>query len=167
VVGRLIVSILLACTSGAAVDPVPRAQAAREPYDVLSAAQRALLPGDVARARDEYNGAPASFREAFEVITTELATLLLSDPENGEVLGSALELIDQIDAPAAQPPPESGAMRLAVTLASGARDRLRRSRELTRVDANGAIRFVHADPPQVEIELTGQASHAIVAVIRR
>jgi len=38
---------------------------------------------------------------------------------------------------------------------------------LTRVDANGGIRFVHADPPQVEIELTGQASHAIVAVIRR
>lgn len=166
-VGRLIVSTLLACTLGAAVDPAPRVQDAREPYDALSAAQRVVLPGVVTRARDDYNQAPASFRQAFEVITTRLSSLLLWDPENGEVLGSALELIEQVEMPAAQPPSEAGAMRLSVTLASGARDRLRRSREFARADAAGDVAFVHGDPPQVRIELTGPASHAVVAVIRR
>ena len=166
-VGRLIVSTLLACTLGAAVDPVPRVQDAREPYDALTAAQRALLPGVVTRARDDYNRAPASFRQAFEVVTTRLSSLLLWDPENGEVLGSALELIEQAEAPAAQPPSEPGAMRLKVTLASGARDRLRRSREFVRAVANGAVTFVYGEPPQVRIELTGKASHAVVAVIGR
>jgi hypothetical protein len=167
VVGRLIVSTLLACTLGATVDPVPRVQEARGPYDALSAAQRALLPGAVTRARDDYNRAPASFRQAFEVITTRLSSLLLWDPENGEVLGSGLELIEQVEMPAAPPPPESGVMRLSVTLASGARDRLRRSREFALDDATGAVAFVHGDPPPVRIELTGPASHAVVAVIRR
>jgi len=167
VVGRLIVSTLLACTLGATVDPVPRVQEAREPYDALSAAQRALLPGVVTRARDDYNRAPASFRQAFEVITTQLSSLLLWDPENGEVLGSGLELIEQVEMPASPPPSESGVMRLSVTLASGARDRLRRSREFARDDATGAVAFVHGDPPPVRIELTGPASHAVVAVIRR
>jgi hypothetical protein len=155
----------MAVAVGVGAGPVSRAQSPVDPYGALTSSQRALLPGSAAQARAEYNDAPAAFRQAFERITARLSSLLLSDPENGEVLGSAIELIEHVEGRAVQPAAEARAVRLAVTLASGARDRLRRSREFARVDAaGGGVAFVHSEPPAVRIDLGERPLFAIVTV---
>jgi hypothetical protein len=136
-------------------------------YDALTVVQRRLLWAPPAHAREEYDGAPAPFRQAFEAVTTRLSSLILSDPENGEVLGSAVELVDRVEQPAVQAVATGLEMRLVVTLASGARDVLRRAREFTRVDgADGAIAFVHEGPAAIRFEISGRLPNATVIVQR-
>ena len=112
-------------------------------FDTLSETQQRLLAGLATSpasgtnpslgARAWFDGADPSFRAAFATITAALAAVSLSDHENGEILGVALDLIDGVEPLARQP--AAGARldraQLSVTLAPGARDRLRRSSEFT------------------------------------
>ena len=116
----------------------PLAAQSAPAFDTLSETQQRLLTGlatpppGTSRAMDAralFDGADASFRAAFATITTALATVSLSDHENGEILGVALDLVNGVEPLARQPAAgrAPGLAQLCVTLAPGARDRLRRS----------------------------------------
>ena len=138
------------------------------PYDGLTAAQRRLLHG---WPSGTYDAAPEAFRVAFGHVTARLSSLLLSDPENGEVLGSALDLVESVEPLDRQPVigDAPSTLQLAVTLASGARDRLRRSGEFQRVSdgAPDRVEFLHEGPPAVRISADSRGSAALVIVQTR
>jgi hypothetical protein len=157
---RLLVTLALACP----LESARAAQPPADPYEGLTPAQRAVLPWSSDAARGAYNSAPPSFRRAFEGVTTRLSPLLLWDPENGEVLGSALDLIERVEEPGAQPRSDGQILRLVATLAPGARDRLRRSRDFTRPDSLGTT-FVHGDPVAIRIEIGDRSQIAVVTVL--
>jgi hypothetical protein len=150
-------------------------------YDELSAAQRRLLQAWGAGApspaerdrqiRDRFESAPERFRIVFAQLTARLAAVLLSDPENGEVLGAALDLVDAVEPPERQPAPsDSSDDTLSVFLASGARDRLRRSAEFERVidrEAQDRIVFEHAGPPVLRLAIPTSGSTGHVSMSRR
>jgi hypothetical protein len=165
VVGGVSRRLLLTITLSGGLVGICAAQPPANPYESLSASQRAILPWSVDAAPNAYNIAPPAFRRAFEIVTTRVTALSLSDPENGEVLGSAIDLIERVEAPGAQPPSDAQAVTLSVTLAPGARDRLRRSREFARADA-AAPTFVYGDPPAIRIEIADRASFAVVTVLQ-
>lgn len=150
-------------------------------YDELSPAQRRLLrtwgadapspEGRERQARDRFDSAPERFRVAFEQITGHLAAVLLSDPENGEVLGAAIDLIDAVEPPE-RPPVGTGAglETLSVALFSGARDRLRRSAEFERLvggSEGGQTVFEHTGPPVIRIVIAPSGARADVSLSRR
>ncbi|MEZ5283614.1 MAG: hypothetical protein R2712_02155 [Vicinamibacterales bacterium] len=111
---------------------------------------------------------PESMRRVFLDLTEGLAAVSLSDPENGEILGTAIELVDALVALDRQP--SSSADRrpgLAVHLVPGAADRLRRAGEcanrlpaagattvVCRIDANAA--------PTLTLELSADGTRATV-----
>jgi hypothetical protein len=137
-------------------------------YDDLSPSQRRLLQPWGA---DRFDSAPERFRIVFERLTGRLAPVLLSDPENGEVLGAAMDLIDAVEPPERQPArPDASDDRLSVVLASGARDRLRRSAEFERV-VDGMVRdqavFEHAGPQAIRIAIASPGSSGEVSMSRR
>jgi hypothetical protein len=147
--------------------------AAQEPprlarYDSLTAAQRRLLDGWVP---GQYDAAPAAFRAAFEEIAALLSSLVLSDPENGEVLGAALDLVASVEPIDRQPAAgaASSPRYIAVTLASGARDRLRRSGEFERArdGAPDRVEFLHAGPPAIRISMDASGARALISVQTR
>jgi len=147
--------------------------AAQEPPRVApggspTAAQRRLLEG---WAPGTYDAAPELFRMAFDGVTARLSLLQLSDPENGEVLGAALDLVESVEPLDRQPVTGDApaTLRLAVTLAAGARDRLRRSAEFERVSdgAPGRIEFLHAGPPAIRISTDAAGARAEIAVVTR
>ena len=166
----LAIALLSAVTSLAAVQP--------RGYDELSSAQRRLLhrwgPGGLSPegrerlARDRFDSAPERFRVVFEQITGHLAAVLLSDPENGEVLGATLDLIDAIEPPERQPNwPGASDATLSGLRASGARDRLRRAAEFER-KADGTVQgrtvFEHAGPPAIRIAIAASGSSGEVSM---
>ena len=133
----------------------------------LDAAQRRLVeawlqvgsapPADAAR-RHAYDRLDPSHRTAFETVTRALARISLSDIENGEILGGALDLLDGLQPRAEQPAPgPAGARhRLAVRLTAGAVDRLRRSSECAPEPAgppDGAFSLVYACAGEVTVRL--------------
>ena len=174
--GGLIVAGLAAVflTAGSGLAPA-RQPASPLPYDRLSASQRRLLAGWAepsrtdaeADSRQRYESAPERFRLAFEQVTARLEAVVLSDPENGEVLGAALDLIDAIEPLARQPAPTSSrGTELAVRFAPGARDRLRRSAEFERVGdpRSGQADFVHFGPPALRISIEGRGARGRIVV---
>jgi hypothetical protein len=174
--GGLIVAALAAVflTAGSGLAPA-RQPASPLPYDRLSASQRRLLAGwaepsrtdPEADIRQRYESTPERFRMAFEQVTARLEAVVLSDPENGEVLGAALDLIEAIEPQARQPAPTSSrGTELAVKLAPGARDRLRRSAEFERVgdQRSGQADFVHFGPPAVRISVDGRGASGRIVV---
>lgn len=159
-IGRLVPVAALVC---ALLVGAAGAQSRPGGYDALTAAQRGLLPTEVS-SPDAYVAAPEPYRRAFEEVSACLAGIVLTDPENGEVLGPAIELIERVGAPTPTGNlSSSDELRLAVSLASGARDRLRRSREFVRADGDGPGAFDHVGPPAIRIEL---GEHPSAAVIR-
>jgi hypothetical protein len=151
-------------------------------FDALSETQRRLLAGlatlpppSTARTmttRTWFDGADASFRDAFVTITGVLATVSLSDQENGEILGVALDLVDGIEPPARQPAAGSatGRVELAVRLAPGARDRLRRSSEFASANGSAApnrpAAYRQKDSPALLVALEATGTRAIISVAR-
>lgn len=151
------------------------------PYDSLTTGQRRLLAGWAAglastterqaAVRGQYDAAPESFRVAFGHVTARLSSLLLSDPENGEVLGAALDLVESVEPLDRQPMigDAPSTLQLAVTLASGARDRLRRSGEFERVSdgAPDRVEFLHEVPPAVRVSADASGVRALISVLTR
>ena len=149
-------------------------------FDTLSETQQRLLDGLAPRPpsgghrsaepRASFDGAAASFRAAFATITTALAAMSLSDHENGEILGVALDLVSAVEPLARQPAATSatGAAPLAVTLAPGARDRLRRSSEFApdhgRATPDYPIVFVRISSPSLQFALDHTGSRALVSL---
>jgi len=151
-------------------------------FDTLSETQQRLLAGlatspppGTSRAMDAralFDGADATFRAAFATITTVLATVSLSDHENGEVLGVALDLVSGVGPLARQPAAggAAGMAQLSVTLAPGARDRLRRSSEFA-PGGGGAtpgypVVYLQKDSPSLQFALDATASRALVSMPR-
>jgi hypothetical protein len=165
VVARILPAVIVMLATGL---PAAQAPPVGAPGDGLTAAQRRLLAG---WAPGTYDAAPEPFRVAFEQVTRRLSSLLLSDPENGEVLGAALDLIESVEPPDRQPAggEASPTLQLSVTLAAGARDRLRRAGEFGRVSdsAPGRVEFLHEGPPAIRISADAAGSRAQIAVVRR
>lgn len=130
----------------------------------LAPAQQRVLG---AVGRDGYDSWPVVSRDAFEQVTRALTALVLSDPENGEVLGSALDLVDSMEQPARADATSSpaAAWRVPVALAPGARDALRRSAEFTldTIAAGSAPVYVHRGAASIRITMTGPAA-ALIAI---
>jgi hypothetical protein len=157
--------------------------AAQEPpsaalYNALSSAQRRLLDGwaTTARtpterereARQQFETASDDFRVTFERATARLSALALFDPENGEVLGVALDLLDGVEPPSRQPAAGAARRSLAVTFAPGARDRLHRSREFDRLDEasdSAHVTFVHLGPPGIRIVISDRDARGTVTIL--
>lgn len=168
-VGTVAARFLLAATVAA----TPGVAAAQEPsrvtpYDSLTATQRRLLEG---WASGKYDAAPEPFKAAFGHVTARLSSILLSDPENGEVLGAALDLVESVEPLERQPVTGDApsTLQIAVTLASGARDRLRRSGEFERVSegAPDRVEFLYAGPPAVRISADARGAAALITVLTR
>jgi hypothetical protein len=144
------------------------AQSAPSPpsYERLTAAQRHLVEGWDPGA---FDAAPAAFRAAFGRVTGAISSLVLFDPENGEVLGSVLDLVDAVALLADQPVPGGDAVdsRLVVTLTSGALDRLRRSAEFARVGEGSDAVYVRPGPPEIRISIVGGGERGVIVVSGR
>ena len=151
-------------------------------FDALSAIQQRMLaglatppPSGTSRSTDAralFDGADASFRDAFATITAALATLSLSDHENGEILGVALDLVDGVEPLALQPAAgrAAGRAQLSVTLAPGARDRLRRSAEFA-PDRSGATpshpaAYLQKNGPSLRFALDAAGTRALISIAR-
>jgi hypothetical protein len=172
-----VASLAAALTAGSPVGAQPAPA-----FDTLSETQQRLLaglatspPSGTGRARDAravFDAADASFRAAFATITTALATVSLSDHENGEVLGVALDLVNGVEPLGRQPAVGSaaGLAQLSVTLAPGARDRLRRSSEFA-VDSGRAtpgysVFYVQKSSPLLQFALDTTGSRGLVSIPR-
>lgn len=113
--------------------------------------------------------------DARDAVMAALSGLSLSDRENGEILGTALDLVDRPDIPERQPSVDSrgSVHRLAVRLAPGAIDRLRRSSEFRRLapgdsGASGStIVYVHDESPAIRVIATADSDRAIIEVSAR
>jgi hypothetical protein len=160
----------------------PIAAQSGPPFDALSATQQRLLAGlatppslgtnQPTDARAMFDGADASFRDAFATITAALASLSLSDHENGEILGVALDLVDGVEPLARQPEAGGGDERaqLSVTLAPGARDRLRRSAEFA-PDSGGVTpshpaAYLQTNSPSLRFALDATGTRARISIAR-
>jgi hypothetical protein len=169
--------VAVALTAG-----VPIAAQSAPPFDALSEAQQRLLAGLVTTpppgtnramdARAVFDAADASFRIAFATITAALAAVSLSDHENGEILGVALDLVDGVEPLARQPAAggANGPATLSVTLAPGARDRLRRSAEFARDDGSATpthpAAYLQKNSPSLRFALDASGSHALISIHR-
>jgi hypothetical protein len=152
-------------------------------FDTLSQVQQRLLAGlatlpppgtsrTTADARALFEGADPSFRAAFATITAALAAVSLSDHENGEILGVALDLVDGVEPLARQPAAGAapGLTQLSVTLAPGARDRLRRSSEFApdsgRAAPGYSVVYLQKNSPSLQFALDASGSRALVSMAR-
>ena len=150
-------------------------------FDTLSDTQQRLLAGLAAQsspsgnrsmdARATFEGADPSFRTAFATITTALAAVSLSDHENGEILGVALDLVSGLEALEDQPAGRTaGFAQLSVTLAPGARDRLRRSSEFAldggRETVNYPSVYLQKNSPSLQFGLDATGSRALISIPR-
>jgi len=145
-------------------------------YDTLTDTQKRLLGGlaprpgaeQASQARANFDGAATSVRAAFIEVTSALEAVSLSDHENGEILGVALDLVDRVELLELRPVGEADdrAARLRVTLASGATDRLRRSSEFTRAPSASAqadaIVYRHEGPPSIKLIITSLTATILV-----
>ncbi len=151
-------------------------------FDTLSETQKRLLAGlagpspsgttPSTGARALFDDADASFRDAFATITAALAAVSLSDHENGEILGVALDLIDGLEPFARQPAAGTavGRAQLCVVLAPGARDRLRRSSEFV-IDSGGATpiyptAYLQKTSPSLQLALDATGTLALISIPR-
>jgi len=112
-------------------------------YDKLQSYQKALvdkwfteyskITGEKITPADGYNSLRLSFRTTFEAVTHALAHSKLTD-ENGQSLGTALDLVEMVEAVHGQIPHTSGdnQFRVYVLLKKDAVDRLYASREFQR-----------------------------------
>jgi hypothetical protein len=161
-VARVLAALLIAAGPVQLVAQTP----GDTPSERLTPAERRLLAAWPAGERG-YDAAPAWFRDAFDVVTSRLAELLLSDPENGEVLGAALDLVEAVEPLDRQPAAETGRRRVAVRLAAGARDRLRRSAEFERVELTARsdrVTYRHTGPPEVVVEGDAAGERAVITI---
>ncbi|HQZ40535.1 MAG TPA: hypothetical protein PLH72_16000 [Vicinamibacterales bacterium] len=155
-------------------------------YRDLTLAQRRLFEravegngapagGDV-DAEATYERLPPAMRMSFDVVTGALEQVSLSDAENGEILGTALDtVVGALEREERQPSGIAAAdvHRLAVLLAPGAVDALRRSVEFRRLPNPPAgartldgPRYAHVGPPGIEIAVSDDRVHALVVVAR-
>jgi len=110
-----------------------------------------------------------------DAVRSALSAVSLSDRENGEILGTGLDIVERPDLPERQPAadPNGSVHRLAVLLAPGALDKLRRSSEFRRLapgdsDAGGSTTvYVHAEAPAVRVVVAADTARAIIEVSRR
>ncbi len=112
-------------------------------YDKLQSYQKALvdkwfteyskITGEKIPPADGYNSLRLSFRTTFEAVTHALAHSKLTD-ENGQSLGTALDLVEMVEAVHGRIPHTSGdnQFRVYVLLKKDAVDRLYASREFRR-----------------------------------
>ncbi|MGE3887161.1 MAG: hypothetical protein AB7H81_12055 [Vicinamibacterales bacterium] len=114
--------------------------------------------------------------DSLETVKAALSAVSLSDRENGEILGTAFDLVERPDTPERRAAAEPGeaAHRLAVILAPGALDKLRRASEFRRAepaaDAAGtrpAFVYVRDEPPAIRVIVTVAPIKAIIEVSRR
>jgi hypothetical protein len=113
--------------------------------------------------------------EALDAVMSALSGVSLSDRENGEILGTARDLVDRPDALDRQPAADAAGSvhRLAVFLVPGAVDKLRRSSEFRRsapVDSGAGrptIAYVHDEAPAIRVMTEGSEPRAIIEVARR
>jgi hypothetical protein len=114
--------------------------------------------------------------QSFDAVRSALSAVSLSDRENGEILGTALDIVERPDLPERQPAadPHGPAHRLAVLLAPGALDKLRRASEFRRedpaADAAGtrpALVYVRDEPLAIRVTVTEEPVRAIIEVSRR
>jgi hypothetical protein len=106
--------------------------------------------------------APAA-RAAFDAVSPLLATITLNDHENGEVLGTVLDLIERVEADGTSEGGGTTPTRLQVGLAPGAADRLRRSAEFER----RGDEFVRALPVEVRVRVAADRGRAVIEVAPR
>jgi hypothetical protein len=173
------VSVLVALLSlgGLPVAVLAQTAATASAYERLTSVQRRLVD-DLRRGqgagnagREAYDHTDATFRTAFEAVTAALSAVSLSDSENGEILGTAIDLVDAL------PPDDAqhalvGTMpgyRLVVVLAPGAFDRLRRSAEFERIPAAegrsaATVVYRRQGPPTVEIAGSPDGVRATITV---
>ena len=160
----------------------PLAAQSAPAFDTFSETQQRLLAGlatspppgtsPAMDVRTLFDRADASFRVAFATITAALATVSLSDHENGEILGVALDLVNGVEPLARQPAAGSaaGLAQLSVTLAPGARDRLRRSAEFApdsgRATPGYSVVYLQKNRPSLQFALDATASRALVSIPR-
>lgn len=136
----------------------PRATSARAAMVVT-----ALLGiGGVAGLGAQSPTVAPSARPAFDAAASLLATITLNDHENGEVLGTLLDLIERVEADGTSGS-GTAATRLQVTLAPGAADRLRRSAEFER----RGDEFVRALPVEVRVRVAADRMRAVIEVAPR
>lgn len=114
--------------------------------------------------------------DPIEVVKAALSAVSLSDRENGEILGTAFDLVERPDAaePIAAAGPGDAAHGLAVILAPGALDKLRRAAEFRRVEptegtagARPAFVYVSGEPPAIRVTVTEPPARAVIEVTRR
>lgn len=110
------------------------------------------------------------------VVKAALSAVSLSDRENGEILGTALDIVDHPEAPGRRSGAEPGdaAQRLAVILAPGALDKLRRASEFRRVEPTADVGgerpvliYAHDGPPAIRVIVTEAPVRAIIEVSGR
>jgi len=114
-------------------------------------------------------------RHAFDGVKAALSAVSLSDRENGEILGTAFDIVERPDVagrPAGRGPDD--VHRLAVVLAPGALDKLRRASEFRRAepaaggaDSRPALLYVHDGPPAIRIAVVDAPDRAVIEVSRR
>lgn len=111
-----------------------------------------------------------------DAVRLVLSAVSLSDRENGEILGTGLDIVERPDLPEREPvaDPNGSVHRLAVLLAPGALDKLHRSSEFRReapaADAAGtrpALVYVRDEPPAVRVIVAADTARAIIEVSRR
>jgi hypothetical protein len=157
-----IAALLIAALLGGVAAPAQPAAV----YDSLNEAQKQLLASLVpassaAVPHTVFDDADLSFRQTFVRVTAALAAASLSDQENGEILGVALDLVAAID-PVARQPSQSGARaELSVRLAPGARDRLRRSSEFA---SSGDAVYLEQGTSALRIALDEAGERAIISL---
>lgn len=169
----------------AALAAAGQAPSGRVPaYRDLTLAQRRLFERSVeghgapagGDAEATYERLPPAMRLSFDVVTGALEQVSLSDAENGEILGTVLDtVVGTIEREERQPSGIAAAdvHRLAVLLAPGAVDALRRSVEFRRLPDPPAgarsldgPRYAHVGSPDIEIAVSDDRVHALVVVAR-
>ncbi len=114
--------------------------------------------------------------DPFEAVKAALSAISLSDRENGEILGTAFDLVERRDAVEANSAagPGDAEHRLAVILAPGALDKLRRAAEFRRVEpteggagARPAFVYVSGEPPAIRVTVTEAPARAVIEVVQR
>ena len=139
-------------------------------------AWRTLALGTVLASTALAQSAPAPIGPGLpEAIVSTLSGVSLSDRENGEILGTALDLVERPEVPDRQPGADAtlAAHRVGVVLAPGALDKLRRSSEFRRLAPGhgqaaeaGAV-YVRDEAPAIRVIVTADLARAVIEVARR
>ena len=151
-------------------------------YADLSGERRALVDdffhrtstilGVTLDPRERYDDAPLSSRTTFDAVTHALFSSTLSDRDSGQPLGRTFDLVDYIETvhghiDGTNPDKE---FRLYVTLKPGAREKLDRAKEFSRVMDNAffhegyPLSYRQSAWPSLQVSMSRDAAHGDIDV---